>query len=232
MIEGRIRKDTAEVARYTVDLSGWLDTDEVIGSLSRFSLVVDDEVELATAWQVDYPFDTTTAASAVVDTTPLVLTGATITNGTQANILVGAGTPALTYIVSYIATGSTSGRQKQIDFHVTINDMTNENMVSSLDATPVTSVTAVSGSTDLAVGTTGSVFVDNATAGAITVTLPTSPSTGQSIKIVDSGRNAATYAITIDTADGSTINGTTSHVFSVNGQSAEFEWDGTQWIVT
>lgn len=230
-IVATVAKDTAEVARLLADMSGWLDEDEVIGSLTRFSLVVNGSVPLATAWQVDYPFELTVEVSPITDSVPLVMTGASILGGTQASILVGAGTPGVSYIVSCIATGSTSGRQKEIDFYVNVNEMVNENMVSSLDPTPSETTTVVAGSVALDEGVTGTVFVQNAAAAAITITLPPSPTLNQTVDGVDAAGNAATYTIHWEADSGALINGAATYDFTLDYQSASFRWNGTQWTV-
>jgi hypothetical protein len=226
-----VAKDTAEVTRLLADMSGWLDDGEVIGSLTRFSLMVNELVPLATAWQVDYPFDPTTVESPIVDTSPLIMTGASILGGTQASILVGSGTPGVSYIVSCIATGSSSGRQKELDFYVNINEMVNENMISSLDPTPSETTTVVGGTVALSAGTTGTVFVDNAAGAAITITLPPTPILNQTVDGVDSAGNAATYTIHWVGDSGSLITGVATYDFTLDFQSASFRWSGTEWAV-
>lgn len=230
MLVGRVAKDTAEMSRYVVDLSDWLDDGEVIGSLSRFSLIAADGVPLATAWQTDYPFDPTAVDDLPADATPLILVGSSILGGTQASVIVGAGTPGLTYIVSYIATGSTSGRQREVDFHVTVNEMVNSEMISSLDPTPAVSFTVVAGTTELALGTTGTVFVQNAAAAEITITLPPSPTAGQSLIIVDDSGNAGTFNVHVVGDSGALISGDATYDLAVDNQSVEVQWSGTQWV--
>lgn len=226
----RITKQTAEVARFVADLSDWLDEDEVIGSLTRFSLQTAPTVPIATAWQVDYPFDPTADDSAPDDDTPLILTGSSIPGGTQASLLLGAGTPGLNYVVSCIATGSTSGRQKEIDFYVSVSEMVNDEMISSLDPTPTVSFTTVAGTVALALGTTGTVFVSNAAAADITITLPPSPVLGQELKLVDAAGNAGTYVVNIIGDSGALISNAAEYEFRVNYQAVELTWNGTQWV--
>ena len=226
----KFRKRTAEITRCLVDFSHWLDDGEAIGSLSQFSLAIVDE-PLATAWQVDYPFGPT-ETPVFVDTTPLILTGATTVGSTKASILLGAGTPGGAYVVSFIATGNTSGRQKEIDFYLTVDPMVNENMISSLDPTPTQSVTVITATTAMAVNTNGLVFVRNGTAAAITVTLPPSPVLGQTLNTTDDLGNAGTYTITFQGAAGALIGGDATFRFTADNQAAEFVWGGTQWAVT
>lgn len=227
---GRSRKAVADTLRVVIDFSRWLDTGETIGSLSRFSLKVDTDNEVATAWQVDYPFETTTDSAAIADTVPLILTGATIT-GAKANILLGAGTPKLTYIVSFVATGATSGRVREVDFFVTVDEMVNDEMITSLDPAQSSTVTVVSGTTALAANTTGAVFVQNGSAAPITITLPASPVMDQTITIVDVTGNAATYTITLVGAAGATINDHATYPLTMNYAAITVRWNGTKWVV-
>ena len=129
MILGSIHKDHAEAARFSINLAEWLDEGEAIYLLSQFSVIVDD-AELATAWQVDYPFTASTELPGIVDDpdTTLLLVSSAIASDVQADVLVGAGTPGVTYLVSFIAEGSTSGRKKQVDFNVIVNAQTNDEM--------------------------------------------------------------------------------------------------------
>lgn len=229
-LRGRVSKSTTDVQRTEIDFVRWLDDDESIGAVSQFSLLVDTSNPLATAWQTDYPFDPTAEDSPIEDTTPLILVGATIT-GTTANILVGAGTPGITYIVSFVARGATSGREKEVDFLVTIAEQVNSEMISSLDPTPAETTTVVAGTIALDEGLTGTIFVENAAAAAITITLPPSPTLNQTLDCVDASGNAATYTIHWEGDSGALINGAATYDFSLDYQSASFRWNGTQWIV-
>jgi hypothetical protein len=230
-IVGGIIKETAEVGRAVFDFSCWLDKDEVVGLVSRFSLA-NQGSKAAVAWQPDYPFDPVDAAAdPPADDVPLVFTGSTTDAGRVVNVLVGAGTPGLTYTASFVAVGNRSGREKQINFLVTIPQMTNAHLISTLDPAPSVSFTTVTASTPLLLGTTGTVFVDNATGGEITITLPPSPAFGQTVKGVDAAGNAWQHTIHWVAAAGALITGAASYDFRVAFQSAEFQWDGVEWIV-
>ena len=129
MLLGHLRKDTAETSRFSVNLSDWLDEGEAIVGLEQLSVIVED-ADLATAWQADYPFTPTEELVDIPDTAPLELVAYGLTHGNaQAEILVGGGTPGLTYLVSMLAVGSTSSRKKQVDFNVTVNVLENTDMV-------------------------------------------------------------------------------------------------------
>jgi hypothetical protein len=228
---GWLQKETAEVGRVIIDFGCWLDPGEVLGSVSRFSLRAADYNPVAASWQVDYPLDFAEQAT-IVDSVPLVLTGATIVGGKVVNVLLGAGTPGLTYIASFIAIASTSGREKQIDILVAIPRMSNDAMISSLTPAQSVSFTTVSGTAALALGTVGTVYVENGANAEITITLPPSPATGQRVRIVDALGNAATYTIHIQGYGGVTILGSATYDLGVDYQGADFEWNGTQWTVS
>lgn len=123
-----ITKDSADVRRFTVDFLNdeagpWLDDGEVISSITTPAITIEQYATWQYGSYVSPPITTPT------DTTPLVIVSAGIIaptlNGVsqgnvQVQIFVGVGTPGLTYKVTFVATGSTSGRQKQISVLVTI----------------------------------------------------------------------------------------------------------------
>ena len=80
----------------------------------------------------------------------------------------------------------------------------------------------------------GNGYFVNTTSGAITVTLPASPSAGDIVAIADYARTFATNNITVG-RNGSNIQGTANDgTISTNGQSTTFVYvDGTQgWVTT
>lgn len=162
---------------------------------------------------------------------PLVFTGSTIDDGRIVNVLVGAGTPGLIYTASFVAVGSRSGREKQINFLVTVPPMTNTQMISSLNPAPAVTFTTVTDTTELLLGTTGTVFVNNATGGEITITLPPSPATGQTLTCVDEAGNAAQHTIHFVAVADALITDQDTYDFRVAYQSAVFQWNGEQWMV-
>jgi hypothetical protein len=66
----------------------------------------------------------------------------------------------------------------------------------------------------------------DATAGAVTITLPAAPKTGEwkGLKKVDSSANACTYS-----GNGKNIEGAPTLVYSTQYQHAMAQYDGTQW---
>lgn len=112
MMTGRLTKDSAEVRRVTVDFSLWCDTSEVISAVSTPAIVIE-------------PFAVRNLPAGVPiftppDTTPLTLYSAVLISAQQVQLMLQAGTPGLTYKLTFLATGSTSLRQHQCDLLITV----------------------------------------------------------------------------------------------------------------
>lgn len=114
MLIGRITKDSAAVRRVIVDFvtNGWLDALETIASKTAPTVVV----EQLAVWQngvlATVPFPPPS------DTTPLVVNSSVLISTNQkVQLMLGAGTPGLTYKVTFTVTG-TSGRTEQVDILV------------------------------------------------------------------------------------------------------------------
>ena len=115
MIVGRLVKDSAELRRVTIDFSLWLDATEQVSATTTPAIIVE---QLATWQQGAW---VSTPPPPVTDTTPLSLASSVIAaGGSQVMLMLGAGTPGLTYKVTFVATGGISGRQAQVDFTVTV----------------------------------------------------------------------------------------------------------------
>lgn len=107
---GQLTKDSADETRVTVDFTSWLDNAEVITGATMPVVVVEQ---------------TTTCLGTTppppVDTTPLLVASTTVVGaGLQVQMLLTAGTPGLTYKITFVASGSTSSRQKQVDILVSV----------------------------------------------------------------------------------------------------------------
>lgn len=119
MLLGSISKDSADVSRAVVDFSQWLDQGETLSAVSALSIAVLTNA-IWEPWQsptlppqpppVVPDTDTLTSAAA-----PSILAGAT-----QVSFEVANGTPGLSYICTYTASGSASGRIKEIDVQVNV----------------------------------------------------------------------------------------------------------------
>ncbi len=116
MIAGRLTKDSAEVRRVTLDFftDGWLDTAETIATVS-VPLVV---LEPSAGWVIGNAV--VSPAPLPPDVTPLVVSAGPfiVQQGQLVQLFVAVGTPGLTYKVTLLVTGSSSGRTKQVDILV------------------------------------------------------------------------------------------------------------------
>ncbi len=121
MLVGRLTKDSAELRRVTVDYftNGWLDTGETISAVSTPVVVV----EITAGIVLDRGYEVISPAPPLVDVTPLVVQSIYIVSqGQFVQLMLGLGTPGITYKVTFLATGATSGRIKQVDLLVTIRE--------------------------------------------------------------------------------------------------------------
>lgn len=113
MLTGRLTKDNADHTRVTVDFTQWLDTNETISSVTTPTVVA----EQSAVWQFG-PF-TPQPPPPIVDSTPVTVQNSfIIAAGLMVQLILTAGTPGVTDKVTFVATGSSSFRQKQIDILV------------------------------------------------------------------------------------------------------------------
>jgi len=101
------------------------------------------------------------------------------------------------------------------------------NLSGGLGAAPV--FVNVTSNTTRAAGVNETLVIGTLTT-AITVTLPASPTVGQTIKIKDSGGTVGTYNVTVD-GNGKTLDGAATYVMSQNYDQNEFVYNGTSWMV-
>lgn len=162
------------------------------------------------------------------DLNPLEILVASVTQaGTKATLLIGQGTPGLTYAVSFLAVVAPSMRRKSVDILVCIGTPMVDIELPTLPPPPAYQF--VLGDIDLAFGSTGSIFVNNTSNAAITITLPPNPTINQNLVIKDIAGNSATYPITVD-AVGYTIDGEPDLIIRYNFGWAEFTFTGVQWV--
>jgi len=95
------------------------------------------------------------------------------------------------------------------------------------DAGTMTMIT-VNTTTTLATGFSGFVRAENTTSASITITLPVTPSAGQTVTIKDMLGNAGIYPITVS-GNGKTIEGTTTLTISFNYGWLDLIYTGVQW---
>lgn len=70
------------------------------------------------------------------------------------------------------------------------------------------------------------VYVNNTTAGPISLTLPPSPASNQFLVITDVAGNAATYHITVT----GTVSGVTNPIIGANYASIGLSYTGSAWV--
>lgn len=76
--------------------------------------------------------------------------------------------------------------------------------------------------------TTDSVLVANTSTTTTTITLPASPTTGQTYKVIDGSGNASVNNITLD-GNGKNINGSSTLTINTNYEVKTLIYNGTEW---
>src|SRR5262245_34534065 len=114
---GPVGKENLDVIRLIYDWSCWLDTGEHLAQIDFPSIQALPYGGSSTNLRQDYPPDTQDAGTNPPDTYPLMVLSEAITGspGNFAEIKLVAGTPGFSYVVSYVVTGSSTQRRKQID---------------------------------------------------------------------------------------------------------------------
>lgn len=90
------------------------------------------------------------------------------------------------------------------------------------------SVSTISAGLTAVVGTT---YLTDTSGGAFTISLPSSPSSGDFVIVKDSTGDANGNNVTVDTADAATIDGSASIIINSNFQSSIFVSNGTNWFI-
>lgn len=103
--------------------------------------------------------------------------------------------------------------------------------ISTFTSGMVQTIRVVTAAGAVTVATTDNIVIVNKTSGAATaVNLPATPTTGTIFVVKDGKGDAATNNITVTPAAGN-IDGSATFVMSVNYQSANLVYNGTQWNV-
>lgn len=219
MIVGRLTKDQADVRRVTVDFTQWLDAGETV--VSATVPVID--VRQQASWS-DGPY-IANPPPVVSDTTPLTLLSEAVVNGnTGVQLFLQAGTPSLTYVVSFIATGG-SGRQKEIDILVYVRVPPGTEPAAPGSVTGALQVQTSS----FSLTTNASVYLCDTTLGAITATMPPAPTGGDTYTIKDVSGTAATNPITVNGGVYG-IEGGTSVVIADAYGFVNLLFTGSKWV--
>ena len=100
MLVGTSSKETTDLSRVVVDFLDWLDPGEAVAAFTTpiVSLI-----------------------GAGIDTTPMTVSSSVLADAaTKLIFLLAAGTPGLVYQVSFVATGSISGRKLTTEFRMKV----------------------------------------------------------------------------------------------------------------
>ncbi len=223
MLAGRVNKDTQDFTRVVVDFSQWLDPGEIIGAATPATVTVMQEA----SWSVD-PY-VTQPPLPITDSTPLTVPNETIVSGTGGNntavqLFFGVGTPGLSYVVSFTATGQTSGRQKDIDIIV----MVRQPLVTP-SATPAAPTPIGLRTTTFTIAAGTELYLCDPTNGVMTANMPVAPSTGDFYTVKDATGQAATHNITV-AGNGHNIEGASTLLIDTAYGFVNLLFTGTQWV--
>ena len=232
---GPCNKDNMDISRLIIDFTCWLDPSESIVTLEHL-MIKANPPQVVPPWQANYPLDETSSIEVPEDLYPLVFWRNNLIQAGKAVALdMAAGTPGLTYAVSFVAKAGVSLRKREVDTLVVIDRPLNPDMVMvGDDGSPVfTYPLVITMTTALPFGLSGRVYIENATAAPITVTLPPSPLMGDVVSIFDEGQTASLYPVTFIGAFGSESLGPigTEFVSNISGDDLTFEWTGTYWAL-
>lgn len=231
---GPINKDNMDISRLIVDFTCWLDPSESITLLEHL-MVTNELPALVPPWRSNYPLDETTMTPVLEDLYPLIFYRNNIIQAGKAVVIdMAAGTPGLTYVVSFVAQAGVSLRKRVVDILMVIDQPLNPNMVDIGDVIPTYAYPLfITMTTALPLGFAGRVYIDNQTSAPMVVVLPPSPLLGDVVSVLDYGETATSYPVTFEGATGSENFSTdgTEFVSNVNGDDLTFEWTGIYWAV-
>ena len=235
---GPVNKDNMDISRLVIDFTCWLDPSESITSLEHLMVMAEPPSALVPPWRSNYPLDNTTSVFIPEDLYPLTFYRNNLISDGKAVVLdMAAGTPGLTYVVSFVAKAGVSLRKREVDTLMTIDQPLNPNMVALADTIPVYNYPLfITMTTALPLGfgsPFGRVYINNQVAAPITVTLPPSPLLGDVVSVLDYGETASTYPVSFIGAYGSeafSIPGI-EFISNISGDDLTFEWTGTYWAI-
>lgn len=230
---GPVNKENMDLARFLIDFSCWLDTGESISKIEHL-MILANPPQTVPPWQQDYPLDQTSSTEVPVDSFPLLPWDQSINaDGKSVRMAFTAGTPGLTYAVSFTCTGAVSQRRREVDILLVIDLPLNPGMVSpgDLPDPEAAGPTIINVSTALPLGFTGRLYVENTSGAPIQITLPPSPSLGDIISPVDIARNFVTFPCTYKGSVADLIYADNTFLTTISGDDLSFEWAGDHWIV-
>jgi hypothetical protein len=235
---GPVGKENLDVIRLVFDFSCWVDTNENLGQIDFPTISLLPPSSASANWRQDYPPDDTTTDSAPPDDTyPLKVVSEAITGtpGTTVEIKVNAGTPDLSYVVSFVVVGSSTRRRKQVDTIVNIEHPVNPLMVGPGDLDPdVVPPIIITGTTALPMGFDGWVFLSNTgNTDSIVITMPPNPILGQMLGFIDTLGKDEAHPVTFRGDGDVPIDGDGSLAFvsSISFDVLRFSWGGANWHV-
>lgn len=231
---GPVGKENMDVIRLQFDFYAYLDAGETIQIVEFPTISLAPAAAEQRLWNQDYPVGNDLTPVVLADTYPLSIVSEAITNmGLQVDIRLNAGTPDMTYVVSFVIVGNTTRRRKQVDTFIAIEHPVNALMVGPGQLDPdILPPIVVSGSVALPMGFAGLVILENSGNNtSIVLTLPPNPALGQLIDFIDALGKDGLYPVTFRGDGDAPVDGDLSSIFVSNlaYDALRFIWMGTNW---
>jgi hypothetical protein len=235
---GVVGKENLDVLRLKYDFTCYLETGESVSEI-MFPTVspVFGQEQQNRYWKQDYPPDgvTTTVELPPDDYTLTVVSEAITGSGNEIDIKLTAGTPGYTYVMTFVAVGSTTRRRKQVDTTIYIEVPLNPSMVGPGTLNPdIVPPIVVNGSVALPIGFSGLVILENSSnSTSLVITLPPNPAMGQLVDFIDALGKDGLYPVTFRAdADGPLDgDGSTTFVSITAYEALRFVWVGSNWHI-
>jgi hypothetical protein len=225
-------KEWTDVSMVVFDFTSWLGSDQYLAVASDVLFQTAPQSTNVGVW-VPFPGGCCSGTQADVplpaDVNPITLAGlAMLPGGKKVELSLGNGTPGLAYLASFFVAAGPYARRKEVGVIMTCFAL---RPFTGVVLPPPPPVFVIGGSGPLPVGTSGPININNTTNAPITITLPASPVSGQTLYFKDVAGNAGTYQITILPSVGSMIDNRTEFYMYQNYQAVEMYWTGTGWGV-
>ena len=232
---GPVGKENLDIIRLSFDFSCYLETSELIQAIEFPTIaVLSASSTTNNNWRQDFPVECEATTEDVEDKYTLTVTSESITgSGKVVQIMLHAGTPRFSYVLSFVAIASATRRRKQVDTIINIEDALNPAMLSPGQVDPLAlPPIIITDTTALPMGYDGLVILQNSgNKYDIVVTLPPNPVIGQMLEFIDAYGKDGTYPVTFR-GDGDVPidgDGRTIFVSSINYDCLRWKWTGANW---